>query len=60
MHWLGELTEHGHILPGIEIPVAPVGSVTVQCGIFLMVVGWLCTKCVNHPNVTPEREGKTL
>ena len=47
------LTEHGHVLPCIEVPVAPVSPVAVQRCILLMIVSWLRPKCVNHTDVTP-------
>lgn len=49
------LTEHGHILSAVEVPIAPVGPVAMHGGIFLMVICWLSTKCVNHPDMTSVR-----
>lgn len=48
------LTEHGHVLSGVEVPVAPVGPVAVQGGVVLMVVGRLCPEGVNHTDVASE------
>lgn len=47
------LTEHGHELLGVEVPVAPVGPVAVQCGILLVVVRRLGPKGVNDPDPAP-------
>lgn len=49
------LTEHGHVLPGVEVPVAPVGPVAVQRCVLLMIVSWLRPKRVDHTNVTSVR-----
>lgn len=57
---LSSLTEHGHVLPAVEVPVAPVGPVAVQGGVVLMVVCRLCAKCVNHTDVAPERQRKEM
>ena len=46
-------TKHGHELPAVEVPVAPVGAVAVECGVLLVVVGRLRAKRVNHPDVAP-------
>lgn len=46
-------TEHGHVLLAVKVPVAPVGSVAMQSGVFLVVVGRLCAKSVNHTDVAP-------
>lgn len=46
------LTEHGHVLPGVEVPVAPVGPVAMQGCILLMIVSWLRPKGVNHSDMT--------
>lgn len=46
------LTEHGHVLPGIEVPVAPVSPVAVQGCVLLMIVSWFCPKGVDHANMT--------
>lgn len=46
------LTEHGHVLPGVEVPVAPVGPVAVQRCILFMIVCWLRPKRVNHSYMT--------
>lgn len=46
------LTEHGHVLPGVEVPVAPVGPVAVQRRILLMIVSWLRPKRVDHSDMT--------
>ena len=54
----GSLTEHGHVLACVEVPVAPVGPVAVQRGVLLMVVGGLCAEGVNHSDMAPE-EGHT-
>lgn len=53
------LTEHGHELPGVEVPVSPVGPVAMQGGVLLVVVGWLRAKRVDDADVTP-REGARL
>lgn len=47
------LTEHGHELLGVEVPVAPVGPVAVQRGILLVVVRRLCPKGVDDPDSAP-------
>lgn len=49
------LTEHGHVLSAIEVPVAPIGPVAMESGVFLMVICWLSTKCINHPDKTSVR-----
>lgn len=46
-------TEHGHVLLAVKVPVAPVGSVAVQGGVFLVVVSRLGAKGVNHSDVAP-------
>lgn len=47
------LTEHGHELLGVEVPVSPVGPVAMQCGILLMVVRWLRPEGVDHSDSAP-------
>lgn len=49
----GTLTEHGHELLGVEVPVAPVGPVAVQRGVLLMVVCRLRPEGVNDPDSAP-------
>lgn len=46
------LTEHGHVLSGVEVPVAPVGPITVKGCVLLMVVSRFGTKRVDHSYVT--------
>lgn len=46
------LTEHGHVLPGVQGPVAPVGPVSMQGGVLLMVIRRLCPEGVDDPDVT--------
>jgi len=53
------LTEHGHVLPGVEVPVAPVGPIAVQRCILLMIVSWLSPKCVNHSDMTSVNDSTT-
>lgn len=50
--WPG-LTEHGHELLGVEVPVAPVGPVAMQRGVLLVVVCGLCPEGVNDPDSAP-------
>ena len=47
------LTEHGHELLGVEVPVAPVGPVAMQCGVFFVVVCRFGPKGVDDPNAAP-------
>lgn len=47
------LTEHGHELLGVEVPVAPVGPVAVQRGVLLMVVRRLRPKGVDDADSAP-------
>lgn len=47
------LTEHGHELLGVEVPVAPVGPVAMQRGVFFMVVCRFSSKGVDDPNAAP-------
>jgi hypothetical protein len=47
------LTEHGHELLGVQVPVAPVGPVTVQRGVLLVVVCRFCPKGVDDSNSAP-------
>ena len=54
----GSLTEHGHVLAGVEVPVAPVGPVAVQRGVLLVVVGRLRPEGVDDSDMAPE-EGHT-
>lgn len=49
----GTLTEHGHELLGVEVPVAPVGPVAVQRGVLLVVVRGLRPKGVDDPDSAP-------
>lgn len=53
------LTEHGHVLPAVEVPVAPVGPVAVQRGVILVVVGRLRPKRVDHSDVTSAQVTKS-
>lgn len=47
------LTEHGHELLRVEVPVAPVCPVAVQGGVLLVVVRRLCPKGVDDPDAAP-------
>lgn len=47
------LTEHGHELLGVEVPVAPVGPVAMQCGVFFVVVRRFGPKGVDDPDAAP-------
>lgn len=49
----GTLTEHGHELLGVEVPVAPVGSVAVQRGVLLVVVCRFRPKGIDDPDSAP-------
>lgn len=49
----GTLTEHGHELLGVEVPVAPVGPVAVQRGVLLMVVRGFRPEGVDDPDSAP-------
>lgn len=50
------LTEHGHVLPGVQVPVAPVGPVAMKGCVLLMIVGWFCPKSVDNSNMTSVME----
>lgn len=52
-HRVARLTEHGHELLGVEVPVAPVGPVAMQRGILLVVVGRFCPEGVDDPDAAP-------
>lgn len=56
--WQNQHTEHGHVLLAVQVPVAPVGSVAVQRGVFFVVVSRLSSKGVNHSYVAPGIEWK--
>lgn len=49
-------TEHSHVLPCIEVPVAPVGPVAMQSCILLVIISRLRAKGVNHSNMTPAKK----
>lgn len=49
----GTLTEHGHELLGVEVPVAPVGPVAVQRGVLLVVVRRFRPEGVDDPDPAP-------
>lgn len=49
----GTLTEHGHELLGVEVPVAPVGPVAVQRGVLLVVVRGFRPEGVDDPDPAP-------
>lgn len=53
----GTLTEHGHELLGVEVPVAPVGSVAVQRGVLLVVVCRFRPKGIDDPDSAPGPPG---
>lgn len=50
------LTEHGHVLLAVEIPVSPVGPVAMHCGILLIIICWLRAEGVDHTNVAPRQK----
>lgn len=45
------LTEHGHVLPRVQVPVAPIGPVAMKGCVLLMIVGWFCPKSVDNSNM---------
>lgn len=53
------LTEHGHELGGVQVPVAPVGAEAAQRGVFLVVVGWLRPEGIDDTNAAPGRGDRT-
>lgn len=53
------LTEHGHELGGLQVPVAPVGAVAAQRGVLLVVVSWLSPEGINDPDAAPGRGDRT-
>lgn len=50
------LTEHGHVLFAVEVPVAPVGPVSMQCGVLLIIVCRLRAEGVDHADVAPRQK----
>ncbi len=54
------LTEHGHVLFTVKVPVAPVGPVSMQCGVLLIIVCRLCAEGVDHTDVAPRQKSKSF
>lgn len=54
------LTEHGHVLFAVEVPVAPVGPVSMQCGVLLIIVRRLRAEGIDHADVAPRQKNKRV